>query len=130
MNSQEYIIEGLKGIVFQYPFVQCVYQFDRFCNLHSVQVLPKSYLNDPDGFGDLQYDLKKSFGAIFPYERLSFFTLENTIEIIEKNIVATINGKFYKGSNVKDIELFPEYQVHIDNIDKEIDRDANYALAA
>src|SRR6185503_15112572 len=125
MNSQEYILDRLNKIVAEYPFVQCTYQYDRFCNLHSVQILPRIYLNNPDGFGDLQYSIKKEFISLFPFERLSFFSIGNTVNIEQENYIATIVGKCFKNP---EIEVFPDNTIHIENIDSAIDKEANYAL--
>jgi hypothetical protein len=128
MNSQAFIIANINRIVKEFPFVQCTYQFDRFCGLHTVEVLPKGYLNDTSSFGELQFGITKEFISLFSFERLSFFSTDNSIGIEIENVVCTVRGKCF--SATQDIEVFPDYRVHISNFDADIDKDGNYAVAA
>ncbi|MFD0750611.1 hypothetical protein ACFQZS_10685 [Mucilaginibacter calamicampi] len=127
MTSIEFVINKIEQLVLEFPFVQCTYQFDRFSNLHTVEVLPELYLNNPDGFSEIEYSIKREFISKFPYERMSFFTTGNLVEIEQENLVHIAKGKFYKKPR---IELFPEYTLHIPNVDSTIDKDLDYSIAA
>jgi len=130
MTSKKFVINGMNKIVDSFPFVKCTYQFDRFSNLHSIEVLPEFYLNNPSGFSELQHSIKREFISKFPYERLSFFTNGNIIEIESDNYICSVSGKFYKNHDIKNVELFPDNTTHISNIDSLIDKETNFALAA
>ena len=128
-NAQEFVIKSIKKITQDFPFVQCTYQFDRFCGLHSVEILPKHYLNNVGSFGELQFNITKEFIALFPFERISFFSSGNSLEIEPEDVILTIKGKCFSEIS-KDVELFPDYKVNVSNFDEVIDRGGNYAVAA
>lgn len=130
MKAQDFIIKSVKRIVTDFPFVQCTYQFDEFCGLHSVQVLPKDYLNTPQGFGNVQYEITKDFLTLFPHERLSFFSSDNSMEVEPEDVIITVQGKLFKHISNKELGLFPEDMVSISNGNSIIAGDGNYALAA
>jgi hypothetical protein len=128
MNTKDFVLNSINLIVDQFPFIQCTYQYDKFTCLHSIEILPNTYLNSPNGFGAIQYEITKNFMKNFPGERLSFFTTTNSIKIEKENIVSIIKGRMFELS--KEVNLFPEHVLNIPDLGFILDKDNNYALAA
>lgn len=131
MKAQDFVIGHLKSMVNKFPYIKCTYQYDMFDSLHSIEILPKYYLNNPKELSDIQYNITKEFMQNFPYESLCFFTEGDFIEVEDENIVFCVKGDLFRQYDSAFVELFTVDSIFVDIENVLTDKgEDNFALAA
>lgn len=127
MTAQEFIIERIEMITDCFPNLKCTYEYNKYSNIHLVEVLPRGEFKDNKKYAEFEAEITYDFICKYSHDsNVSFFTAGDALNAI-KNPTYTIVGKEFKPKNIKN---FWFEEMAFINVSGDNYGENNYAMAA
>lgn len=97
MKSSEYIKKKIDQLVNIFPNIKCSYEYDKFDNTHTVEILPSEFFELNELFYNKTFEVYEDFSNRFPFEGLYF--IDNNVLYPVKNPIYTKCGIDYEQVN-------------------------------